>query len=136
MMPGGAASRTARWGHPMTPCFLLLVSTACAAGGPAPTSGTETSVRLEVVHAESGRPVPCRVSIRGEDGTWYFPEAMSPQASAIPYRKKAIGRPDIVEMHTTLSAHPFVVRLPTGRYVLTAERGKEYHVERVPFIVE
>ena len=33
-------------------------------------------------------------------------------------------------MHVTLSAHPFVVRLPPGRYTLTAERGKEYHPER------
>ncbi len=36
----------------------------------------------------------------------------------------------LIEMHTTLSAHPFTVRLPPGRYVITAERGKEYHLER------
>jgi hypothetical protein len=29
-------------------------------------------------------------------------------------------------MHTTLSAHPFVVELPPGRYTITLERGKEY----------
>jgi hypothetical protein len=29
-------------------------------------------------------------------------------------------------MHTTLSAHPFSVELPGGRYVIWAERGKEY----------
>jgi len=33
-------------------------------------------------------------------------------------------------MHVTLSAHPFVVQLPPGRYTLTVERGKEYHPER------
>jgi hypothetical protein len=38
-------------------------------------------------------------------------------------------------MHTTLSAHPFLVRLPEGRYTLAAERGKEYHRERVAFTV-
>jgi hypothetical protein len=90
---------------------------------------------VEVVDAEGGRPVPSRVSVRGEDGTWYFPEATSPEGSAVPYRKQAIGRPDIVEMHATLSAHPFVVRLPEGRYTLTAGRGKEYHPERIPFAV-
>jgi hypothetical protein len=119
----------------MWPRLVLLVSTVCAAGGPAPTRGAETSLRLEFVEAEGGRPIPCRVSIRGEDGTWYFPEATTPGASAIPYRKKAIGHPDVVEMHTTLSAHPFVVRLPAGRYTLIAERGKEYQRERVTFTV-
>jgi hypothetical protein len=29
-------------------------------------------------------------------------------------------------MHTTLSAHPFVIELPPGKYTLTVERGKEY----------
>jgi hypothetical protein len=119
----------------MSPRFLLLVLIPCAAGEPAPTGRIETSVRVEVVDAEGGGPIPCRVSIRGEDGTWYFPEATTPEASAVSYRKKAIGHPGIVEMHTTLSAHPFVVRLPEGRYTLTAERGKEYHPERAPFVV-
>src|SRR5258705_7929555 len=118
-MPGGAALRTARWSSLMSPRFLHLVLIACAAGGPPPTRGMETAVRVEVVDAEGGRPIPCRVSIQGEDGGWYFPEATSDQGSAVPYRKKAIGRPDIVEMHTTLSAHPAVVRLPEGRYTLT-----------------
>jgi hypothetical protein len=115
----------------MSPWFLLLVSTACAA--PAPSS--ETPVRVEVVDAERAQPVACRVSIRGEDGTWYFPETTSPEGSAIPYRKKAVRRPEIVEMHTTLSAHPFVVRLPEGQYMLTVERGKEYHPERIRLTV-
>src|SRR5262249_21313051 len=115
----------------MSPWFLLLVSTACAA--PAPSS--DTPVRVEVVDAELAQPVACRVSIRGEDGTWYFPETASPPGSAIPYRKKAIRRPEIVEMHTTLSAHPFVVRLPEGHYMLTVERGKEYHPERIRLTV-
>ena len=29
-------------------------------------------------------------------------------------------------MHTTLSAHPFAVTLPPGKYTFTVERGKEY----------
>ena len=114
----------------MSPRFLLLVLTAYLAEDPVPTRGTEISVRVEVVDADSGRPIPSRVSIRGEDGSWFFPESKSPQGRAVPYRKTAIGHPSIVEMHTTLSAHPFTVRLPPGRYVITAERGKEYHPER------
>ena len=73
---------------------------------------------------------PCRVSIRGEDGSWHFPEPASPEGSVVPYRKRAIGNPAIVEMHATLSAHPFTARLPAGRYTVTAERGKEYRPER------
>jgi len=103
---------------------------AAAGDDPAPRAQNGTLVRGEVVDAESGRPIPCRVSIRGEDGTWFFPESESAQGTAIAYQKKAIGNPAIVEMHTTLSAHPFTVRLPPGQYVLTAERGKEYHRER------
>jgi len=29
-------------------------------------------------------------------------------------------------MHTTLSAHPFTIDLPPGKYTITVERGKEY----------
>jgi hypothetical protein len=31
-----------------------------------------------------------------------------------------------IEQHTTLSAHPFEVSLPAGKYTITALRGKEY----------
>jgi hypothetical protein len=63
-----------------------------------PTPGTSqpTSLRGEVVDADSGRPIPCRVSIRGEDGSWHFPEPASPEGSVVPYRKRAIGNPAIV----------------------------------------
>ena len=32
----------------------------------------------------------------------------------------------VSEMHTTLSAHPFVAELPAGRYTAIVERGKEF----------
>src|SRR5262245_6192124 len=106
---------------------LLLVTPGT---GPEDQPARTTLLRGEVVDADTGRPIPCRVSIRGEDASWYFPESESPRGSAVASRKAAIGNPAIVEMHTTLSADPFVARLPEGRYVLTAERGKEYHPER------
>jgi hypothetical protein len=31
-----------------------------------------------------------------------------------------------MEMHTTVSAHPFTIELPSGQYTITIERGKEY----------
>jgi hypothetical protein len=119
----------------MTRRFFVVVAFACAASGPARSGGVETTVRVEVVDADDGQPVPCRVSIRGEDGTWYFPETSAPEGSAVAYRKQSAARREIVEMHTTLSAHPCLVRLPEGRYALTAERGKEYHPARVALAV-
>jgi hypothetical protein len=79
----------------------------------------------QVSDAATGRPLPARVYIQGEDGAWYFPRSESSAGSAVEYRKR---RPDnrSVEMHTTLSAHPFAVDVPPGRYTITVEHGKEY----------
>ena len=41
---------------------------------------------------------------------------------------KPVTDPKIVEMHTTLSAHPFTISLPRS-YTIAVERGKEYHAE-------
>src|SRR5437868_3282768 len=114
----------------MKPWLLFGPLMMALADHPAPPAADATVLRGEVIDADTGRPIPCRVSIRGEDGSWFFPESESPRGTAVPYRKQAFRRPEIVEMHTTLSADPFVVRLPPGRYVVTAERGKEYHPER------
>jgi hypothetical protein len=111
----------------------LLAATAGLAvliDAPGTQAARMTDLRGEVVDADSGRAIPSRVSIRREDGTWFFPESASPHGSAVHYRKTAFTDPSVVEMHTTLSAHPFTVALPSGRYVVTAQRGKEYHVER------
>jgi hypothetical protein len=105
--------------------ILALASSGSATDHPEPL----VVLRGEVVDADTGQPLPCRVSIQGEDGAWHFPESEGPRGSAVAYRKKAGGHPEIVEMHTTLSAHPFVVRLEPGRYRVTVERGKEYHPE-------
>ncbi|MFI5459954.1 MAG: hypothetical protein ACHRXM_31425 [Isosphaerales bacterium] len=74
--------------------------------GPGAQASQKTILHAEVVDADSGRAIPSRVSIRGEDGSWFFPESESPQGSAVPYRKTAIGHPSIVEMHTTLWPTP------------------------------
>ena len=56
-----------------------------------------------------------------------LPWSLNPAASAVEYRKQKDGNPPSVEMHTTLSAHPFVADLPaTGTYTVLVERGKEY----------
>jgi len=88
---------------------------------------TTRLLRGEVVDANTKTPLPCRISIRGADGAWHFPSSVALDGSAVIYNKHSLSNPGIVEMHTTLSAHPFQVALPPGRYRGVVERGKEYH---------
>lgn len=83
----------------------------------------KTICRGEIVDAATGQPLPARIYLQGEDGGWHFPCSESASGTAIPYRRQ---RGDSVEMHTTLSAHPFTIELLPGQYTVTIERGKEY----------
>jgi hypothetical protein len=103
-----------------------LAATALASGIPASAEEHKVRLRGEVVDAETGRPLPARVYIQREDGRWFFAGSEAKAGSAVPYRKQRADYPRSVEMHTTLSAHPFVADLPPGRYTITVERGKEY----------
>jgi hypothetical protein len=97
---------------------LLLVSAlACVAVA-------EPILQGEVVDAAGGAALPARVYIQASDGRWFFVKSASPQGTAVAYSKSR--GPRSVEMHTTLSAHPFVVQLPPGRYSVRVERGTEY----------
>jgi hypothetical protein len=85
----------------------------------------ETKVRLEgkVVDSETGQVLPCRLYVEGPPGKWYLVRSASPQGVAVPYERQRGG---VSEIHTALSAHPFVADLPPGTYRLVAEHGKEY----------
>src|SRR5688572_19308222 len=100
--------------------FLLL---ACGLW----TAPREAILRGEVVDAATGKPLPCRVTIRGADGKVHFATSASADGSAVEYRKQSFKQS--VEFHVTLSAHPFTVALPLGKYTVTVRRGKEYHPE-------
>src|SRR5262245_5264189 len=108
----------------MKRCVLsaCLILAASAAGQPG-SDAKRIRLRGEIVDT-SGTPLPGRIYIEGADGTWHFPT--SDGGTAIPYRKQRPDNPRSVEMHTTLSAHPFHIDLPPGKYTLTVERGKEY----------
>jgi hypothetical protein len=82
-----------------------------------------------VIDDTSHVPLPCRISIQGDDGTWYFPSSAAIGGSAVIYSKHSFTDPKIVERHTTLSGHPFQIPLAPGRYTIVVERGKEYHAE-------
>ena len=88
-----------------------------------------TLVRGETLDAQSGQPLGCRLSIRDRNGVWYFPDSDSTNGTALPYQVRNWINTNALEMHTTLSVHPFEVELPPGHYTLTAERGKEYFPE-------
>jgi hypothetical protein len=78
----------------------------------------------EIRDAATGQLVAARLYIRSSQGQWYFARSADRAGRAVEYRKER--GPVSVEMHTALSAHPFTVDLPPGRYQLTVERGKEY----------
>lgn len=90
---------------------------------------TETLVEAVVTDAATDKLVPARVTIRSAEGTWYFPKSADVKGSAIRYERRSGFNPNCIEMHTTLSAHPFRVELPPGRYTITVERGKEFFPE-------
>src|SRR5262245_7862138 len=79
----------------------------------------------DIVDVRSGKPIPARLYIQADTGRWFFAESASPAGSAIRYEKRNWVNTNAVEIHVTLSAHPFRVELPPGEYALTAERGTE-----------
>ncbi len=115
--------------------FLLIYGVLglpafCALTGPAlrsePAKPAKVRLTGEVTDAATGKPIPARVYIQGDDGSWHFPVAAGPAGSVVAYRKQRADNSRSSEMHTTLSAHPFVVELSPGRYTITVERGKEF----------
>src|SRR5262245_58346939 len=105
------------------PSFAMMFLACCpviAAAADAPMQ----RLTGRVVDAQSGDALPARVYMRSAEGKWHFPKSVAAEGSAVEYRKER--QAGSVEMHTTLSAHPFVVDLPSGKYTITAERGKEY----------
>ncbi|HXJ56093.1 MAG TPA: CehA/McbA family metallohydrolase [Verrucomicrobiae bacterium] len=86
----------------------------------------EVLVDGEIVDDATSQVLPARLYIRGVDGAWHFPKSAAAAGAAIRYERRNGSNPDAVEMHTTLSAHPFKVELVPGRYRFTAERGKEF----------
>lgn len=81
----------------------------------------------EIRDAQSNQPIPARIYIRHSAGQWHFPK--SPGGSAVRYERINWINTNVVEMHSTLSAHPFQVELPSGQYTFRVERGKEYFPE-------
>lgn len=110
--------------------FWLAIAIVGACGTPAPGVCAEKPfavVRGQVVAADGSTPLAARIYVQGDDGSWHFPESVG--GTAVQYRKSRPNHPPSVEMHTTLSAQPFTIQLPAGKYTFTIERGKEFHSE-------
>ena len=95
------------------PTTLLLCS-SCWAG----------QLQGVIVDSRDGSPIAARLYIEDGRGESFFAQSAHPAGSAVTYSKRRSA--DSVEIHTTLSAHPFLAELPHGSYTITAERGKEY----------
>lgn len=87
---------------------------------------TEVMVEGQVVEAGTRTPLASRVYVRGENGAWYFPKSTSLAGGAVRYERRNGANTNAVEMHTALSAHPFRLELPPGRYRVRVEHGKEW----------
>ncbi len=96
----------------------------------------EVLVEGEIVEAGTGKPLPARLYIRGNDGAWHLPKSASAIGSAVRYERRNGLNTNSIEMHTTLSAHPFRVELLPGRYTFAVERGKEFFPERREVMIE
>jgi hypothetical protein len=84
------------------------------------------TLRGEIFDENSLEPLAARVYLQGETGTWFHPRSVGTNGSAVRYEKRNWLNTNSVEMHTTLSADPFDIRLKPGSYTITVERGKEY----------
>ena len=84
------------------------------------------NVTGQVLDSVSGKPLPCRLYVHNKDSdTWHFARSTAVAGSAVEYRKR-VGKTQSIEHHVTLSADPFQLDLPPGRYTIRAEYGKEY----------
>ena len=87
---------------------------------------TAGELRGTIIDADTGMAIPARIYLQNEEGEWLFVESAEQSGSAVPYREQWVPMQDSVELHTTVSAHPFRIELPVGTYRLTIEHGKEY----------
>jgi peptidoglycan/xylan/chitin deacetylase (PgdA/CDA1 family) len=93
-------------------------------------------VEGEILDDATSRGLPARIYIRDQEGGWHFPKSAFANGSAIRYERRNGNNTNAVEMHTTLSAHPFRIELLPGKYIVSLEHGKEYFPETREVLVE
>lgn len=106
---------------------LLLVFSFAACSSPAQEL---FEFRGQIVDQKTQRPIYARVYLIHENGQSFHVETADAQGTTVPYR---VVRGKSQEVHTTVSNHVFKVQLPKGKYLLTAEHGKEYLAKSISF---
>lgn len=102
--------------------FIAILLLACR------TSSFAATIKGHVVDTATSRPVAARVYVErigAADGksSWHLAESASSDGRVAVYQK---SRGESVEIHSAVSAHPFVANVPAGEYRVTVERGKEF----------
>ena len=75
-----------------------------------------------LIDKDTDAPIAARVYVRNESGE--YSHVKSRGGEAIPYDRRRSE--SSLEVHTSVSAHPFFAELPSGTYTVTVEKGKEY----------
>ena len=88
-------------------------------------------LKARVIDSTSKNPIHARIYLRNAEGEFFHVESADPEGEAVPY--KVIRGKASQEVHTTVSNHAFQVKLAPGKYVLTAEHGKEFLPQSVDF---
>jgi hypothetical protein len=106
--------------------FFLVVLVCSAPLARAADPADKISLTVTIRDADSGQPVAARVHVKDEKGGWHSTTIRStePKGTVVPYVRRFR---DSVENHVTVSAHPFTINVPAGKYTILVERGKEYH---------
>lgn len=86
----------------------------------------EKVISGNVFDSDTTRLLACRLYVQSESGAWHFAEPAVPEGQVIRYEKQNWVNSNSQEFHSSISAHPFHLRLKPGRYTVTAECGKEY----------
>jgi hypothetical protein len=103
--------------------FVLIAS--CCASYRESLADAAIPITGDVRDSATGSIIPCRLYIRGQDGTWHFPVS-SGSHDVVRYERANYWDKSQVEMHATIAAKPFNIHLPAGEYTVVVERGKEY----------
>lgn len=83
-------------------------------------------LRVRVVDADLGHPLPARLTLSSESGKFYTFASDDNAGSAVIYDKQNWINKNSIERHTTVSAHAASARVPKGTYALSVELGKSY----------
>jgi hypothetical protein len=107
-----------------SPIQIIFILGICIHGLTVSMGQEFFEIRGRAVDSDSGDTLPVRLYIESETGDFFHAVSGSREGKAIPYSK--IRNNGSIEVHTSLSAHPFVAKLLPGEYTISAERGKEY----------